>query len=153
MAAEHLKGRFDDIISRPQGESQRNSFTAPPETDSELPDAQSPYQAFSRVASKAVYTLHCCLGKGGCRSFQYKDLDSDSVFKIEPTGHVIVIRFEGTSTTELTIRGRNLWKLYDYLHQHRMPWIMKADRDFPDGDDKQPIITGIAIERVEREEE
>jgi hypothetical protein len=118
------------------------------DTDSELPDASAPYQAHGRASNKPVYTLHCALGKDGFRSFQYAHLDSNSEFRIEPKGHVITVRFVGTKVMTVTVRGRNLWKVYDYLHQHRLPWIMRADRDFADGADKQPLITTIEIEEV-----
>jgi hypothetical protein len=118
------------------------------EPDRELPDASAPYQAHSRAANKPVYTLHCCLGKDGYRSFQYMHLDSDSAFRIESKGHVISMRFVGTKIVQVTICGRNLWRLYDYLHQHRLPWVMRADRDFSDGTDKQVVITAIEIEEL-----
>ena len=57
-----------------------------------------------------------------------------------------MVRFAGLKSVQVTIRGRNLWRLYDYLHQHRMPWIMRADRDF--ADDKEPIIIAIDFEDV-----
>jgi hypothetical protein len=118
------------------------------ESHSELPDTSAPYQAHGRAANKPVYTLHCCLGKNGYRSFQYMHLDSDSTFSIDHKGHVISMRFVGTKIVQVTIRGRNLWRLYDYLHQHRLPWVMLADRDFADGADKQVVITTIEIEEV-----
>jgi hypothetical protein len=116
------------------------------DSDNELPDAESPYQAHARAANKTVYTLHCCLGKDGYRSFQYVHLDSDSGFRIDPKGQTITVRFVGTKHLQVTISGRNLWHLYDYLHQHRMPWIMRADRDF--GEDKEAIITAIVFDEV-----
>jgi hypothetical protein len=120
--------------------------------DRELPDAAAPYQAHGRAVNKPVYTLHCCLGKDGYRSFQYMHLDSDSAFGIEFTGHVISLRFAGVKIMQVTIRGRNLWQLYDYLHQHRIPWVMRVDRDFADGTDKQVVITAIEIEEVNKAE-
>ena len=117
------------------------------EPDSDLPDPSVPYQAHGRAANKPVYTLHCGLGREGYRSFQYLHLDSDSAFRIEPRGHVIVMRFVGTTVVRVTIRGRNLWRLYDYLHQHRVPWVMRADRDFSDGTDR-PVVTAIEFEEV-----
>jgi len=85
------------------------------------------------------------LGKNGYRSFQYVHLDSDSTFE-QRSGQVITLRFAGTKIMQVTITGRNLWRLFDYLHQHRMPWIMVADRDF--AADSEPVITRIAIAEV-----
>jgi hypothetical protein len=54
---------------------------------------------------------------------------------------------------QISIRGRNLWRLYDYIHQHRMAWLARADRDFADG--KEAIIVSIDSQpynRNEREE-
>ncbi|MCE9565983.1 MAG: hypothetical protein K8U57_28500 [Planctomycetes bacterium] len=116
------------------------------ESDSELPDLAAPYQAHGRASNKSVSTLHCALGKDGYRSFQYMHLDSDSSFRMEATGHVIVVRFVGWKPIQVTIRGRNLWQLYDYIHQHRVPWVMRAERDFVEG--KQTVITAIEIREV-----
>ena len=137
MSAEFLKERLAVLGPKPE-----------PESDAALPDPAAPYQAHGRASNAPVYTLHCALGKDGFRSFQYAHLDSDSAFRIEPRGHVITVRFAGTRTVAVTIRGRNLGRLYDYLHQHRIPWVMRADRDFADGADRQPLITAIEIEEV-----
>ncbi len=118
------------------------------EADSELPDLSHPYKAHGRAANKALYTLHCDLGKDGFRSFQYLHLDSNSEYRIEPKGQVLVVRFGGIKPVQVTIRGRNLRPVYDYIHQHRLPWIMRADRDFPDPAGKQVIITAIDFEEV-----
>ena len=112
-------------------------------SDSELPDTSAPYQAHARPANKPVYTLHCWLGKDGYRSFQIAHLDSDSSFKITSSGHVITLRFAGTQVMQVTIKGRNLWRLYDYLHQHRIAWIMRADRDL--AEELEAIIRTIEI--------
>jgi hypothetical protein len=123
--------------------------TAQPEdepADSELPDTSAPYQAHARPANKPLYTLHCCLGKDGYRSFQYVHYDSDSSFKTASTGHVIMLRFAGTQVVQVTITGRNLRRLYDLLHQHRISWVMRADRDLDN--EGGPTITSITIEEA-----
>ena len=114
--------------------------------DSDLPDSSAPYQAHARPANKPVYALHCCLGKDGYRSFQYVHLDSDSSFQTTSGGHVITLRFAGTQVVQVTITGRNLRQLYDLLHQHRIPWLMQADRDLADG--QEAIVTTIEITAV-----
>ena len=112
----------------------------------DLVDLDGAYQAHARASNKPVQSVHCLLGKDGVRSFQYVHLDSDSQFRTTSSGQAIIVRFAGLKSVQVTIRGRNLWRLYDYLHQHRMPWIMRADRDF--ADDKEPIITAIDFEDV-----
>lgn len=114
--------------------------------DSGLPDTSAPYQAHARPANKPLYTLHCCLGKDGYRSFQYVHLDSDSSFQATSAGHIVTLRFAGTQVMQVTITGRNLRQLYDLLHQHRIPWVMQADRNLAPGDDA--IITTIGITAV-----
>jgi len=47
--------------------------------------------------------------------------------------------------------GINLLKLYDLIMQHRMSWVMKADRPFAEPDSKAVLITSIQIEEIERE--
>jgi hypothetical protein len=114
--------------------------------DNDLLDSSAPYQAHARPANKPVYTLHCCLGKDGYRSFQYVHLDSDSSFQTTSAGHVVTLRFAGTHVMQVTIRGRNLRGLYDYLHQHRIPWVMRADRDL--AEEQEAIVTTIEITAV-----
>lgn len=116
------------------------------ETDSELPDPKAAYQAHARVSNKPVFTLHVILGKDGVRSFQYKDIDSNTAWRATDRGQVIELRFGGIRPTEIVLTGRNLWKLYDYIHQHRMPWVMRADRDFSDGSDA--IVTGVEFRSI-----
>jgi len=110
-----------------------------------LPDLNGSYIAYDRAANKPVFTLHCILGKDGYRSFQNSHLDSDSQFSIVGNEQVISLRFCNWKIMAVTIRGRNLGRLYDYLHQHRMPWIRRIDpgRDFQA--DGEPVITAIEI--------
>ena len=70
-----------------------------------------------------------------------------------------VFRFEDSLDGEnltikvaVTIRGRNLWRLYDYIHQHKMPWVMRVDvgRDF--AADDEPVVTAIEFAEVKESE-
>jgi len=134
------------VVDSVFGKTARPALAAADEAlDLDLPDSSAPYKAFALAANKPIYTLHCFLGKEGYRSFQYVHLDSDSTFQ-KRGGHVITLRFAGTKLVQVTITGRNLERLFFYLHEHRMPWIMRADRDFTE--DSEPVITGIAIDEV-----
>ncbi len=77
-------------------------------------------------------------------SFQYAHLDSGSRFERE----TIHLQFLGFRPVAVAIKGRNLRKLYDYIHQHRIPWIMEVvrERDFvPDG---QAVVTSVTFSSI-----
>jgi hypothetical protein len=111
------------------------------EEDNGLPDLQGTgYLPHARPAAKAVFALHVIFPNGTVQSFQYQHLDSASRYLNES----IELRFLGARITQVVLRGRNLWKLYDYLHQHRITWLRVADRDL--AHDGETIITGVFIE-------
>jgi hypothetical protein len=62
-----------------------NGMTPQPE-DRDLPEPGSTYQAHARASHKPLYTLHMLFGKDGVRSFQYKDLDSNTSFRVLDKG-------------------------------------------------------------------
>jgi hypothetical protein len=113
-----------------------------------LPDPSRDCEPFSRPWNQPLYTLHCIVGPGTYRSYQYVHLDSSSSLSVDGTGHVIRLRFCGSKTWAVTICGRNLWRLFDYIHQHRIAFVMAVDpgRDF--GEDDEPVVTDIKIEEV-----
>lgn len=118
--------------------------------DYDLPDLGGTYKAHARASNKPVYTLHCLKGREGIFSYQYVHMDSNARFQATDKGQQITIRFAGLKPVELIIRGRNLWRFYDYLFQHRMPWVMQADRDM--AQDREPVVTAIEIRELTREE-
>jgi len=141
MQDEHLM----DVLTRRRPESGQNR-DADVTPESSLPDPSKGYEPCARPSHNSPYTLHCILGADGYRSFQYVHLDSDSSLSADGKGQIIRLRFCGSKITAVTIRGRNLWRLYDYIHQHKMGWIMRMDRDF--AADDEPVITAIDIEEV-----
>jgi hypothetical protein len=104
------------------------------------------YVPCARPANKPLYSIHFISPKGEVRSFQYVHLDSNSSF----TAECITLKFLGMEPEKVVIRGRNLWRLYDYIHQHRMPWVMQAARDF--AQDGQTVVTQVAFTAVRQEE-
>ncbi len=90
--------------------------------------ADGAYQPYGRAANKPLVSVHFIRPDGSIRSFQYRHLDSDSRFDHER----ITLRFLGYQPTVVVIEGQHLWRLYDYLHQDRTPWIMEAARNFPE---------------------
>jgi hypothetical protein len=141
MPDDHLM----DVLTRRPPKAEREREAEQP-TESLLPDPSKGYEPCARPSHSPLYTLHCILGPDGYRSFQYVHLDSDSSLSADGKGQVIRLRFCGSKTVAVSIRGRNLWRLYDYIHQHRMAWVMRVDRDFATGN--EPVITAIDIEDV-----
>ena len=142
---------LDEILKQGPNGAVPKPEAAPESDDSELPALNAPYQAHARASAKPVYTLHCLLGAEGCRSFGYVQLDSNSIFRAEKEGQIIVLRFVGSKIWEITINGLNLWKLYDGIHRHVIPWVRKSDRGFAAGADGEAIISGIQIKEIDRE--
>jgi len=107
-----------------------------------LPDGDvGVYQPYARATNKPVFSLHLVTAAGEVHSFQYLHLDSNSSF----TDSGVTLRFMGMRPVNVQIVGRNLWRLYDYIHQHKMQWVLEIPpgRDFvKDGD---PVVTAIRI--------
>lgn len=129
-----------------QGEEHLRRFLQPaPESDDEfgLPAQSSgDYKPHAAPANKPVFAVHFIKPSGDVRSFQYADLDSDSRY----TADAIRLRFSGTRVIEVTIRGRNLWRLYDGIHRQVIRWAMEAARDF--AKDGECIVRSIEIAEV-----
>lgn len=115
----------------------------PSEEELELPPLNGrQYVPHARPANKPLYSIHFLDPAGGVRSFQYVHLDSHSTY----TAESITLKFLGMEPVKVVIRGRNLWRLYDYIHQHRIAWVMQAARDF--AQDGQSVITDIKFAKV-----
>jgi hypothetical protein len=115
-----------------------------------LPGYGDPYRAAGPESSESLTRLACIMGKEGFqpggkayRFFQYVHLDSDTDFGFTKDGQIITLRFAGMNPVLVVIRGRNLLRICDAIHLHRIPWIRVADRDFADG--QLEIITAIEI--------
>jgi hypothetical protein len=104
------------------------------------------YAPHARPSNKPLYSIHFLDPAGNVTSFQFVHLDSQSTF----TPECITLKFLGMEPVKVTIRGRNLWRLYDYIHQHRVAWIMQAARDF--AQDGQTVITSVRFTAVKPEE-
>ncbi len=141
MSDEHLMG----VLTRGKRTADRDDELPPV---SNLPDPSRGYEPFSRPSHHPLYSLHCVLGRDGYRSFQYMHLDSDSSLSVDGQGQVIRLRFYGSKNFAVTVRGRNLWRLYDFIHQHRISFIMAVDRGRDFAEDNEPVVTSIDIAEV-----
>jgi len=97
------------------------------------------YRPFARPSHRPLYAIHFITRQGSVRSFQYMHLDSDSSYSSE----CVMLRFNGFRIMNVLIAGRNLWELYDYIHQHRTAWVREAARDF--AADREAIVTNLSF--------
>lgn len=136
-AQPHLEQVFQQRL-RPQAASSPGDERGKPEQS--LPAADSDYSPY-RISNAPEFSLVCIKSDGTMRGFQYVHLDSDSDFA--PDGQSITLRFMGLAPWQVTVEGRNLRELFDYLHQHRIPYIREAAEAFADDDEE--IITKITL--------
>lgn len=115
----------------------------PPEPPGdEQEDDVGPCAALAK--SKWITALTIKHAKKPWESFQYRHIGVRSVF--EPTRFEVL--FVGDDEQwRVVVNGRNLGQIYMLVVQGRMEWLKAADRDF--AEDGKPIITGIAVEKVE----
>jgi hypothetical protein len=137
-----------EALTRKRGESKPPLVQQADPDQSTLPEPDAAYQPHAKPAARPVYTLHMLLGRDGCRSFQYVHLDSDSAFVADDAGQCIGLRFCGSKVMQVLIRGRNLRRLYDLIHQNRIAWVMRIDRGRDFAGDGATVVTSIEIEEV-----
>ena len=133
----------------------------PAEKAALLPALNDPYKAGGFVDSD-VSRLVLVMGRDGFRIggnayivFQYVHLGMGQL-GFTANGQVFSFVFSDLQPKLVTVHGRNLQRIFDYIGLRRMPWIRLADRDFRSTDgneDKEPIITRIDVEDWKREPE
>jgi hypothetical protein len=69
----------------------------------------------------------------------------------DASGTIFMLEFHEPASWSLTVYGRNLWTIYNYLVLHKLEWLEQADRDF--ADHTHPIITRISIEPIQATED
>ncbi|MFK7979276.1 MAG: hypothetical protein AB8G86_04805 [Saprospiraceae bacterium] len=74
---------------------------------------------------------------------QYHELQSPVRFK--PSD---ILTFS-TPTLSITIEGKNLESILDYIAEHRLVWIKEPDNSFIQTKDGEPEVTSIKIEEKE----
>jgi hypothetical protein len=83
------------------------------------------------------------IGKDGkIETLYYHHLNAKSEFN----GGSFTFLFSGAKLWELTVEGRNLWWLYDYISLCRWPYIRVAVRDH--GDKGEAVVTTARIKEI-----
>jgi hypothetical protein len=147
-------GSWEDVLEKTRRGSAPASDTVVSlragEADSLLPGDGDPYKAAGAQSNESLTRLCCIMGREGFqpggkayRFFQYVHLDSDTDLGFSNDRQIVTLRFAGLHPVMVIIGGRNLLRICDSIHLHRMPWIRVADRDFAEG--SKEIITSIEV--------
>jgi hypothetical protein len=113
-------------------------------TTTETPDSEDLGPCASRPTPKWWTGIHVKRGRDGTRSFQYVHIGYE---EFDPAGTRFVFEFNVPEKWRVTVTGTNLWKIYNYLHQHRLEWIEQADRSIGK-DESVPLISKIDVEEI-----
>ena len=142
----HLFGKHLPSIDRPS----RNQPSDDPDHVDFPPTNAEDYKSYARAWFKPVRAIHFFTQDGSCRTFEYSDLRSRGGHDVDFESTRFTLAFLGMRAVEITIEGRDLWPLYDYIHQHRMPWVMVAARDF--ARNGETIVTRVTYANLKPDE-
>ena len=126
-----------------------------PRAEEELPLAEDEAEELSiaqmkgdystlRPANKSLTRLHVIHKDGKVETLYYHHLDAKSEFN----GNSFTFLFTGAKLWELTVEGRNLWRLYDYISLSRWPYLRVVTRDFGGKGDSDEVVTAVRIKEI-----
>ncbi len=121
-----------------------------------LPTLATDYKASAIAATKGLTRLVLIFGKDGFKpggtaylAFQYVHLGSGRFGYLPDGGQQFSFLVSDLEPQRVTVKGRNLARIFDYIELHRMPWIRVTDRDFSlvvGGTLDEAVITSIEVE-------
>jgi hypothetical protein len=118
---------------------------------SPLPSPGDPYKAFSRPAGRAVPSLFLLKADGTTWGYPYacRVEGPHLVPAKDAAGNlVVVLRFSGLTGIEVTLTGRRLETMVNYLGHHRLTWIREQAKGKFEGHGSDPVVTGITIKEL-----
>ena len=138
------KKNIPTLLANKSKRNTTGSFTQNLAPEGKIRDSRD-YQFYGITKTKAgdavlSLALKLILEDGEQIIIQYHELQSPIRFK--PAD---IITFS-TSTLSVTIEGKNLEPILDYISEHRLVWIKEPDNSFGQGNDNEPEVTNIKIE-------
>ena len=101
---------------------------------------QNPFFGISEERVGNVLALKLVTATGSQRAVHYHDIVSPMDFDGE--SEIILM----TNGIKITINGKNLEKLYDYIIQHRVMWVKEPQQSFVELEESQVEISAIRFE-------
>ncbi len=123
--------------------------------DPALPDKLDPlprpgdaYKVHGRHGNKPDVTIHFVTKDYSYEGFSYADLGRLRLVAKETPGTapVLILRF---NDTEVTLEGRHLPSLYNWIGLHRVPWIWEHPSPAQFTDENAMVISRITFRQVE----
>jgi hypothetical protein len=138
----------------------KTAAASKPEKDAMLPAPADPYKAAGTPDNGEISRLVLVMGKDGFKTggrayyfLQYVHI-SMGEFGFWDDGQFFQFVFSDIEPKLVTVRGRNLLRISDYISLHRLPWIRQSDRDFRGSvANDEPIITRIEVTDWKRKEQ
>jgi hypothetical protein len=123
--------------------------TATPEKPDPLPRPGDAYKVHGRHGNKPDVTIHFVTKDCSYEGFSYAELQRMRLVpgKKPGSGPVMILRF---GDTEVTLEGRHLPYLYNWIGLHRVPWVWEHPSPADFVDEKAMLISRITIDHVER---
>jgi hypothetical protein len=154
MSDEDNKGGTDDKERLKPLPFKRPPVKATAEKDALLPALNDPYKAAGNPENGEASRLVLVMGKDGFKLggkayyfMPYVHIDMGE-FGFTANGQCFRFVFAGRQPKLVTVEGRDLLRICDYVSLRRVPWLRMADRDFRAADavpDDEPIITRIEV--------
>jgi hypothetical protein len=161
-SAAHSLFSPSSIRSRVQQDQKDNETAANAEeegADAALPDKIDPlprpgdtYKVHGRRGNKPDLTIHFVTKDFSYEGFSYGDFERVRLVASEKPGSapLLMVRFSGSVITEVTIEGRHLHSLYNWIGLHRVPWVWEHPSPAQFIDEKATLISRITFRQVER---
>jgi hypothetical protein len=133
----------------PQADAGSATDAATPEKPDPLPRPGEAYRVHGRHGNKPELTLHFVTKDFAYEGFSYANLDRVQLIpgKKPGSGPVMILRF---GDTEVTLEGRHLHSLYNWIGLHRVPWVWEHPSPADFADEKAELINRITINEGDR---
>lgn len=125
---------------------------ASPDKDDPLPRPGDAYRVHGRHGNKPDLTLHFVTRDYAYEGFSYADCERVRLVPGDRAGSgpKLVLRFNGSVVTEVTMEGRQLHSLYHWIGLHRLPWVWEHPSPADFADDKAAVISRITFDVIAR---
>lgn len=149
-----LKKEFEPAAKEPPSPPpaegpQADAGAATPDKLDPLPRPGEAYRVHGRHSSTPELTLHFVTRDYGYEGFAYADLDRVRLVpsKKPGSGPVMILRF---GDAEVTLEGRHLHGLYNWIGLHRVPWVAEHPSPPDFADERAMLVSRITIDHVAR---